>query len=90
VEPLARIDEKHGVVDVVFLAQFCEKSIGEASVSRRIVPDVEELVGLEINRSVQPIALISEMDHGFVERNVVRLVAAGRLLIGFFTPSYES
>jgi hypothetical protein len=79
VKPLAKIDEKHRVVDVVFPTEFCEKSIGEASVSRRIEPYMGEIVGLGIDRGVQPITLNVEVDHGFVERDVIRLVAAGRL-----------
>jgi hypothetical protein len=49
VKPQAGTDDKHSVVEVTFFTEFCEKFDGEASVSRWIVSDVEEYVGVGID-----------------------------------------
>jgi len=34
---------------------------------------MEQAVGVGIDRGVQPISLVIELDHGFVDRNVIRV-----------------
>ena len=48
------IDEKHGVFDVVFLAEFAEKDLCESVCSGRFELCVEEFVRLGIDSGVQP------------------------------------
>lgn len=72
-EPSAGIDEKHGVLDIVFLGEFGENDRGNTFAPRWKEPDMEESVRLGIDGSVQPVALIVEMDHRVVERDVIRL-----------------
>ncbi len=36
---------------------------------------MEKFVRFGIDSSVQPVALIVKLDHGFVERNVIRLAS---------------
>jgi hypothetical protein len=40
---------------------------------------VEQAVRCRIDGSVQPVALVVELDHSFVNRNVVRVRAVKRL-----------
>lgn len=75
VKPRNRIDEKHGVGDVVVLSECREEAFGQCLRSGRKEPDVENFVGNRIDGSVQPEALIVEVDHGLVERNVIRAAA---------------
>ncbi len=75
----SRIDEKHGVVDIVFLGEFREKDRGNTLVPRRKQPNVEKFVRFGIDSSVQPVAPIVEVDHGFVECDVIRLGTVCRL-----------
>lgn len=57
----------------MFFMEFCEKHQGNRGVSRRIWPDMEQAVGIRIDSGVQPILLIVELNHGFVDRNVIRV-----------------
>ena len=77
-QPRSRIDEKHGVVDVVFLGEFREIDRGNTLVPRWKQPDVETFVRFGIDSNVQPVALIVEMGHDLVEREVIiRITGAG-------------
>ena len=40
---------------------------------------MEQTVGVGIDSSVQPISLIVELNHGFIDRNVIRLGPTCRL-----------
>jgi len=68
---------------LMFLAEFVQKHLGERSCSRREESDVEILLGMGINSGVQPVALIVDLDRGFIDRNVIpgsfRQWAVGRL-----------
>jgi hypothetical protein len=79
VEPGCGIDEKHGVVDVVFLAEFCEKHLGDCLISRWKQPTVEDSVRRGIESCIQPVALIVELDHGLVGSDVIRTDTTGWL-----------
>lgn len=54
-EPRCAVDEKHGIGDVVFLAEFMKKPLGERGRTRRMQPDVQEVVRVRIDRRHQPI-----------------------------------
>ncbi len=72
-QPRSAVDEKHCVVDERVLAEFREEQLGQCLYSRRIEPYMEQAAGVGINRSVQPVALVAEPDHGFIHRNVIRI-----------------
>jgi len=84
-QPRSRIDEKHGVVDIVFLGEFREKDRGNTLVPRRKQPDVVRFVRFGIDSTVQSVALIVEMDHGLVECDMIRLGTVCRLYISLWT-----
>ncbi len=56
-----------------------ERKIENTFVPARKQPDVEEYVCLGIDGGVQPVALIVEVDHGSVDRDVIRLFPSSRL-----------
>jgi hypothetical protein len=60
------INEKHGVVDIAFLAKFNNKHVNDTLVRRRLKRCVQELVCFGIDSSVQQILLVIELDHSFV------------------------
>jgi hypothetical protein len=74
VKPRRSVDEKHGVVESVFRTQFREKLFGQRHSSGWKQSHVEEFVGIGIDGGVQPEALIVELDHGFVDRDVIQLL----------------
>jgi len=84
------IDEKHGVVDILFLGEFRANDRGITLFSRRKQPEMEKIVRFGIDNSVQPVALIVELDHGLVERDVIRLGTVCRLSVGLLDPIVNS
>ena len=78
-QPRCRIDEKHRVIDEMFLSNFSKKHLSNRLVSRRRELHVEQAVRLGIDRSVQPEAFVIELDHGLVNRNVIRINTASGL-----------
>ena len=66
------IDEKHGVGDVVFLAELPKKSLRQRCRCRRKQPNVEESVRVGIDGGVQLILVTVDPDHRFVERDPIR------------------
>jgi len=60
------------LANVVFLAKFAEKRVRNDVGSRRFKLRVQQFVGFGIDCSVQPVALIAELNHGFVDRDVIR------------------
>ena len=72
-QPRRAVDEKDRIVDVMFLTQFSEKHRGGRRCSRRIEPHVQQAVGVGIDSSVQPISLVIELDHGLINRHVIRV-----------------
>jgi hypothetical protein len=69
---LRTIDEKYGVVDIVFLVKFSKKRMSENFRCGRSQLRMEQFVRFGINSGVQPILLVIELDHSFVNRNVIR------------------
>jgi hypothetical protein len=72
-EPRCTIDEKHSVGDVVFLLEFVEKLLGENDRSGGKELDVQEFVRVGIDRGVQPKPFVVELNHRFIDRNVIRI-----------------
>ncbi|ELZ09887.1 hypothetical protein C478_16947 [Natrinema thermotolerans DSM 11552] len=85
-EMFCSIDEKHGIVEVMFLSEFVQEPFCQCSRSRRIQPDVEYIVCFWIDRSVQPIAMFIKLNHRLVERDVIRLLILCRLWVALVNP----
>jgi len=73
------IDEKQGVVDIAFLAEFAEERVSNDLSSRRFKLCMQQFVGVRIDSSVQPVALVAELNHGFVHGDVTRASTGLRL-----------
>jgi hypothetical protein len=71
--------EKRSVLNVVFLTQFGKERSSRDRVSCRGELLVQQSVRIRIDRSVQPVALITEPNHRFVDHNVIRTLASFRL-----------
>jgi len=69
------VDEKHGVVDVVFLTKLGKERVSNYLVYRRFKLCIEKFVCLRIDSGVQLILLIIGLDHGFVNRDVIQLLS---------------
>ena len=78
-QPGRAIDQKDRVVDEMFLAEFGEEHLGEGGSSGRVQSDVEQAVGGGIDRRIQPVALVIHLDHGLVNRDVIRILSGSRL-----------
>jgi len=66
------VNEKHAVVNVVFLAKFSKERMSDSFVCRWVNYYVWQFVYFGIDSGIQPILLVIESDHGFVNRNVIR------------------
>lgn len=86
VEPPASIDEKHGIVDVVFLAKFLQEYLDDGGRTRRKQSNVEVSLRIGIDRGVQPLPFIVEVNHRFLECDVIRAGSRCWLEIGFLHP----
>jgi len=75
-EPICSIDEKHGVVDVVFLAEFSKEDFGQNGCIRSKKTDVEKFVRIRIDASVQSVLLIVDANHTLIQRNLIRIFTA--------------
>ena len=67
------INEKHGVVNVVFLAEFSKERVSDYAFYGCFKPCIRQFVCFEIGSSVQPILLVIELDHSFVDDDVIRI-----------------
>lgn len=85
-EPPCAVNEKHDVSDAVFLAQHSEAYLGLPEMLRRSEFGVEELVSTGIDRRVQPVSLVIDLDHSLVDRDVIRVLALGGLSAGLLHP----
>ena len=72
-QPRCRIDEKERVIDEMFLAEFGKKHLGNRLISRWRELNIQQAVRFGIDRSVQPEPFVIELDHGLVNRNVIRV-----------------
>jgi len=66
------VDENHGVVDVVFLAQLREERVRQDIRSGWFELRMQQFVGFRGDGGVQPVPLIVQSDHGLVDRDVIR------------------
>jgi hypothetical protein len=74
-QPGCAIDEENRVADEMFLTEFRKEHLGERPSSRWKQADVKQTVRGGIDSSIQPVSLVVELDHGFVDRNVIRVSA---------------
>jgi hypothetical protein len=70
-QPRCGIDEKERIIGEVFLAELSE-SLSSRLISRQRNRKMQQAVRLRIDRSVQPEPFVIELDHGLVDRNVIR------------------
>lgn len=80
------IDEKHGVGKMVFLVEFTQKQQCSVGRSGWEQSDVKEVVCSRVDGSVRQVVLAVELNHGFVDRNVIRSHVSGGLEIGAMDP----
>lgn len=78
-QPRGRIDEEERVIDDMFLAEFGEEHLGNRLIPRRRELDVQQAVRVGIDSSVQLEPFVVEVDHGFINRDVIRICAIDRL-----------
>lgn len=78
-EVTSNVDEKHGIFDVVFLAEFSEKVFGESGCRGNKQPEMELFVRVWISSGVQPKLLVVDANHCVVNRNLIRFSVTGRL-----------
>lgn len=86
-EILGVIDEGHGVSDVAFLLKFAQERLDYRGRHCRKQPNTGDLVRFRFNSSVQPVLLFVDSDHGFVERDVIRLALLAGCRSAFYTQS---
>lgn len=72
-QPRHSIDQKDRVVNEMFFAEFFEKHLGQRGGSSRKQSDVQQAIPRGIDRRVQPVALVIDLNHGFVDRDVIRV-----------------
>lgn len=62
-KPRSWFDKKHGILDIVFLSQFTQKHLRKCGCTRWIELNVKKFVRFRIDSSIQPVALIVELDN---------------------------
>lgn len=85
-QPGCKIDEKGCVSDELFLAKFRKEHFVGHLISRRKEFDMEQAVRVGIDHCVQPEPLVIELDHGFVNCDVIRIGTIEGLYICFPHP----
>jgi hypothetical protein len=80
------VDENCRVLDLLLLAEFTQKQHGELRRTRLKQPCVQDFVRRGIDGCVQPVTFIVDLNHGLVDRNVIRLGIAAGLYVGFLHP----
>ena len=73
------IDEDRGLVEIVFSAEFAEKRDGKLCGAGVKQPDVKQLIRLRLNGGVQPVALVVDLNHVFIDGDVIRVDITARL-----------
>lgn len=66
------VNEKRAVVNVVFLTKFSKERMSDSFVCRWVDCCIWQFVYFGIDSGIQSILLVTESDHGFVNRNVIR------------------
>lgn len=77
--PIASRLHSRSTVDEMFLAEFIEEHLGYCLCSRRVKSHKQQMVCCGIDGGVQPVSLVIELDHGFVNRKVIRVSTFSRL-----------
>jgi hypothetical protein len=72
------IDEEGYLLDLLFPAEFTETQHGEWRDSGLNRPQAEEFIGLGID-GVQPVSFVVDLNHGPVDRDLIRSSVAGWL-----------
>ncbi|ELY76695.1 hypothetical protein C486_17587, partial [Natrinema gari JCM 14663] len=72
-EVFCSINEKHGIIEIMFLGKFLQESFRQHGRSRRVQPSMGDFVRLWINGSVQPISMFVKLNHRLIERDVIRI-----------------
>ncbi len=85
-EMFRSIDEKHGIIKIMFLTEFVQEPFCQCSRSRRIQPYMEYVVRFWIDSGVQPIAMFVKLNHRLVKCDVIRFLVNCRLYIAFVNP----
>lgn len=80
------IHENRRLLDRELLAEFTQKQHGSLGSLRLKQPNVAESIRFRIDRSVQPVPLIVELNHGLVDRDVIQFRIAVGLYVGFLHP----
>lgn len=70
--PRCAVDEKHSGFDVVVLGEFDEEAFGQRLRPRWKKPNMDAVGRIGTDSGVQPEPMIVDLDHGFVERDVIR------------------
>ena len=68
------IDEDRGLVEIVLPAEFAEKRDGKLCGA-----GVKQPIRLGVDGGVQPVALVVDLNHGFVDGDVIRVDVTVRL-----------
>jgi hypothetical protein len=71
-QPRCAINEKHSIYDFMFLLQFLQELLCQEDGSHWKQPNAGKFVRSRINSGVQPGSLVVELNHGFVDRDVIR------------------
>jgi len=78
-QPRCRINEKERVIDEMFLAEFREEYLGDSLISRRSELQVQQAIRCRIDDGVQSETLVIQLDHGLINRDMIRISAIKRL-----------
>ena len=74
-----RIDEKERVIKEIYLAEFHKEYLGYRLISGQRELHMQQAVRVGIDRTLQPMSLVIELDHGFVNHNVIGVGTVGGL-----------
>jgi hypothetical protein len=72
-------DEERGGSHLLFVAEFAQEQHDELGCSGVKQPCMEGFVGVGIDSGVQSVALAVDLNHGFVDRDLIRSGVAGWL-----------
>ncbi len=78
-EVMGFINQKRGLLDLLFLAEVSEEQQSELSRERLKQLRMKEFVRRRVDRGVQPAPLTSDPNHRLVNRDLIRNRIAGRL-----------
>ena len=67
------------MVHEIFLTEFRKEHLDQRLCSRQIESNVEQVVGIGVGSSVQPISLITDPNYSFIDSDVIWIVTVCRL-----------